>query len=428
MLSLYTFQQLSNSYNKSYAVSRTNILIYMSYTGVLFQIPHQDEFVRFLTSCKGWFQSEQQALRHVNNVSAVLRVTSCGPEDSRFRQTLIDVITEKVSDKTWAPNTAKTYLNSVRVYLKFISKCQAMNVAEFSDYNQSVLNSVIDDILDSKRGLERMVKKNKPTPNATQYVNPSDLGHYLISAKVTAVKHMLTQQTPVVECTPADTLAIRNYVIFCIVVANGCRTGCITNMTLEEFETGSEIIRAGHHIVKVASHKTASVYGPAEIVFTPDMYRDAQQYIENFRPKSEDPHLFVNLTGSQMSAGTVSNALTRELRRAGVDKKLNCTKLRHLAVTLAYNVLDSEKDRKGLAQLLSHSSMIAERSYNDAIKSSSNVRMSRIVTKLLTETSLSEEDLKKADCGEWLNFVCYCSLIFCLLYHYNAIIFSIMIS
>ena len=189
-----------------------------------------------------------------------MRLKTCGPQDSRFREVLQDLITEKVSSQTWAPNTGKTYLNSMRIYLKIISKCKVMDVP---DYSTSDLNGVIDDILDSKRGIECLVKKTEVTTDGGQYVNPRDLGHYLITDQVTAVKKMLVPLGPVEECTLYDALAIRNYIIFCIGISNCCRTGCITNMTLEEFHAGSKIIRAGHHIVKVVSHITAGVYEPA---------------------------------------------------------------------------------------------------------------------------------------------------------------------
>ena len=108
-----------------------------------------------------------------------------------------------------------------------------------------------------------------------------------------------------------------------------------------------------------------------------------------------------------MNVRIVDNALSRELRSVGVTKKLNCTKLRHLTVTLAYNVLENDKERKDLAHLLSHSLKIAEKAYNEK---SSQCLMSKIVAQLLTATSLSEEDLQKADCGKWLSLFSNISL------------------
>ena len=53
-----------------------------------------------------------------------------------------------------------------------------------------------------------------------------------------SVKEIQQQDGPVEECTQAEALSIRNFIIFCICIANGCRNGCltITNMTLQEFE------------------------------------------------------------------------------------------------------------------------------------------------------------------------------------------------
>ena len=47
---------------------------------------------------------------------------------------------------------------------------------------------------------------------------------------------------------------VRNNIIFRLAVANAHRTGCLTNLTVAEFQKAVE--RAGHFVVLVHDHKT----------------------------------------------------------------------------------------------------------------------------------------------------------------------------
>ena len=228
----------------------------------------------------------------------------------------------KITKHDWAPNTGKTHLNSLRVYVNFLEKSKVAGHSEFKVYDSSHLNGVMDDILDSKRGLERLSNKTKVAPSDEgQYVNPSDLERYFISEEVASVKDILQQEGPVEECTPADVLSIRNFIIFCICITNGCRTRCLINMTLREFVAGKGSTRTAHHVVKVSNHKTSAVYGPAEIIFSLELYKYMECYTSYYRPKSAEFQLLLNLTGSPMNAGIMGNVLSWELQKGRCAQK-----------------------------------------------------------------------------------------------------------
>jgi len=76
---------------------------------------------------------------------------------------------------------------------------------------------------------------------------------------------------------------------------------------------------------------------------------------------------------------------------------MNCTKIRHLAVTMTSALLPDECGN--LAQLMCHSVAEQQKTYNECLKSCMSVRASNILFKLLTEQDLSEADMEKAHYG-----------------------------
>lgn len=133
---------------------------------------------------------------------------------------------------------------------------------------------------------------------------------------------------------------VRNNLLFRLAISNASRTGCLTNMTLLEFNIGCTDIQGGDHVVRVADHKTRfcilqylsihnktctcicrSTYGPAEVFLIPELYADIEKYVSCYREETECPSVFVSWGGNQMCAGGVASALTTELGHAGVDKR-----------------------------------------------------------------------------------------------------------
>ena len=106
-----------------------------------------------------------------------------------------------------------------------------------------------------------------------------------------------------------------------LVFSNGHRTGCITNLTLGEFRDGKNQVKAGHHVIFVREHKTRRTYGAADLIIMPEMYKFMETYADLCRPASESMSLFLNWGGAKMDAGSVTNALSSELKCAGINKQ-----------------------------------------------------------------------------------------------------------
>lgn len=66
---------------------------------------------------------------------------------------------------------------------------------------------------------------------------------------------------------------VRNYLMPNIFVRNGHRTGVVSNMTLQEFE--SVKFREGRHLLKLLEHKTNGDYGYANVVILKTSFQNA---------------------------------------------------------------------------------------------------------------------------------------------------------
>ena len=75
------------------------------------------------------------------------------------------------------------------------------------------------------------------------------------------------------------------------------------------------------------------------------------------------------------------------------------TKLRHMASTLVSGLLP-ESDTKDLASLMLHSSAVQQKTYNKCLSTLKNVRISKILKKMLTESAVEANDLKEVEFGE----------------------------
>ena len=67
-------------------------------------------------------------------------------------------------------------------------------------------------------------------------------------------------------------------------VLNASHTGALANMTLGEF--GNAKYTGESYVVSVINHKTVGVRGSADIVLSPSLYKEANNYSLNFRWKA----------------------------------------------------------------------------------------------------------------------------------------------
>ena len=372
---------------------------------------HLKKFVSYLQSFGGGGNKPELASKHAEQAHYLASKSSAPIDSSDFMMDIARVIDDYLHSR-WQPNTLRTYLNSLKLFLDFLANMSVLGLPDFA-YNVPVLQTLNDQCLKWSKSCTKEYRKTKGTKQGGKAkINPSDLQAYLGSERAKEATGLLERGAQD-EVTMSEHTTTRNHLLFQLAMANCQRTGCLTNLTVEEFQHGRNPTQRGDHIVLVADHKTASKYGPANIVMSPTVYRHIACYIRDFRPAAlggTDPpkDVFVNWGGSSMDSGSVTHALTTELAHAGVEKRLTCTGIRHLAVSILSGVLP-EEDLKDLSGLMTHSRAMAEGTYNDSIKGAKMARISTIARKVLTEEPLSASDLSEAHNGNQLILMLICS-------------------
>lgn len=232
-------------------------------------------------------------------------------------QELSDTVEDKIKTNIWKPNTAKTYLNSFKLYLGFLVTMNKVLQPTYEELDSVRLNMIQTNVLRISNSLSSMAAKDKKANvEYSNGINPIDLKQYFSSKRATEIESLLRK--PVNNCRSNHT-KVRNYLIMRIATSNPHRTGCISNMTLSEYK--SSALKSGQFVVCVHRHKTVKTHGPAEVVIDQVLHKNIETFIKYFRPKTDKTELFVSWNGNLMEAGLIIQAFATELGHAGVEKK-----------------------------------------------------------------------------------------------------------
>lgn len=96
-------------------------------------------------------------------------------------------------------------------------------------------------------------------------------------------------------------ISARDYLMMYLCLDNASRTGALANMTLTEFNRGT--FENSAFKVAVLEHKKLSTSGPCVIVFTSELYKEAQFFVRQFRNRLDgidsQPNLFTSWSGKK---------------------------------------------------------------------------------------------------------------------------------
>ena len=101
-----------------------------------------------------------------------------------------------------------------------------------------------------------------------------------------------------------------------VLLENASRSGCISNMTMEEFHK-SEAQPDGSYIITVKHHKTAATSGPAMLSLTDILMRHLQLFVEKVRNRLPEIRttgtapVFASWSGKMMATSMVSCQLSK---------------------------------------------------------------------------------------------------------------------
>ena len=191
----------------------------------------------------------------------------------------------------------------------------------------------------------------------------------------------------------------RDYLLMQMCIDNASRTGALVNITLGEF--GNAKYTGESYVVSVFNHKTVGARGPADIVLTPSLYKEANIYGLNFRNELEGVGLekenpfFISYSGKKMSSSMVTAQLNSYWSKAVGHTEtrpiFHATLVRKSAMTKTHNVRPNlEND---LANLMCHSSKMQKQTYLLEDKRKNAVATSQQFRNVLRESKNELEDL-----------------------------------
>ena len=247
--------------------------------------------------------SKQQATKHMEQASYKTKDRTVNIASPTFVMEVAGIIDHN-QNKKWQPNTLRTYLNSLRQFIEFLVQITDLQIGDFN-YNTTIPRALDKQWLTSSA---KESKKNKSTkPKSDKIINPQDLHIYMYSDRAKQAHDVLS--TPQKTVSQTNHSLNRNFLLMSLALKNCQRSGCLTNLTIEEFVEGKDHISRGQHTVQVRNHKTAGKYGPANMVVSQELYVQLQTYIAIFRPQSgQTREVFLNWSGAPMDSGSVIHA------------------------------------------------------------------------------------------------------------------------
>lgn len=144
--------------------------------------------------------------------------------------------------------------------------------------------------------------------------------------------------------TQTEYCTMRDYLFAEIAIGNANRSGELANMLLKEFESVRFVDE--RYVVSVASHKTSSLYGPAKIVLSPQLYSYVCIYVKFARHQvvrmasyggsnRKPDELFLGWFGERLLSGQITRAVQSIWAKAEMANKFTFNLMRKSATARA---------------------------------------------------------------------------------------------
>jgi len=137
-----------------------------------------------------------------------------------------------------------------------------------------------------------------------------------------------------------DFVTVRDYLLTQIALANANRSRLLATVTISQFRAARLI--DDHYVVSVMDHKTAAVYGPAEIVLTQPLYSCLTVYAVKLRSqvvaaaRVAVDEMFVTWNGEAMCSGQITKCIQSIWKKAGLRDGQTHNMVHKSAVSTVY--------------------------------------------------------------------------------------------
>lgn len=375
------------------------------------------DFYGWLIDVDGGYRSTKVAQQYRSQVQSVIRrlkLDETVTKTANPKQPAIYLLMLPGKDgvkllKTWLsyavdkyqPGTVRSYLMSLRLFYKFLTQERK---SDLPDVSVNTLNTRRDYMTSWSAAQKKKVLKRKLEKH------DEDFRKLLSSEKLRQVCHGNQQVNAIKQlaATSVETeggenairmlsekshCEVRDWLMTRLLIDNSGRSGVAANMTVNEFKEavyypGTEEDNARYR-VDVKEHKTAGVYGAANVWIYDNLYILMDMYLRTVRsqfvtPDSHTEVVFVSSNGLPLTSSQVSTCVWRTFQREGVQfkGKLSATIIRKSLATGMHVHMPEERDH--LAALSQHKKQTQENYYRvlDKVKETDLGR--RAVKKLVS--------------------------------------------
>ena len=237
-----------------------------------------------------------------------------------------------------APGTKDSYVGSLYLFLEYLQYIETYD-QKFIDKAQR-LNKIWRESWRSERSVRRHKVSQKSLENL---LTANELHTYPSSPAATQSVELLRElenSDGKVDLTAKQEVNIRSYLHSRLLLTNAQRTGCITNMTVKEFEKAKVLQDPFHgYRIDIWAHKTVSTYGAAQLHIELPLHQEMNVYLRHVRPriaarrKPEKKEFFLSVSGDKLTGSAISKSL-REHWELNGKKNVSATLIRKSLTTI----------------------------------------------------------------------------------------------
>ena len=330
-----------------------------------------------------------------------------GKDGVKLLKTWLSYAVEK-----YQPGTVRSYLMSLRLFYKFLSQERKSDLPDVSvetlnarrDYMTSWSAAQKKKVL--KRKLEKRDEDFKKLLSSEKLHQVCHGNQHVNAVKQLAVTSEETQGGESASRMLSDKshCEVRDWLMTCLLIDNSGRSGVAANITVNEFNEavfypGTEEDNARYR-VEVKEHKTAGIYGAANVWIYDDLYLLIEMYMRTVRKQfvtsdSQVEQVFVSSNGLPLTSSQVSTCIWRTFQREGVELrgKISATTIRKSLATKMHVHMPKERDH--LAALAQHKTDTQAKYYRVHDKVVETDLGRRAVKKLVSLQTSEDSQAKK---------------------------------
>lgn len=395
------------------------------------KLPLIKMFYQYLISFEGKFRKPRDASDHSRRICRLLYELQDEPNDASilWQDESLDQLRNSfflgndLLQKPRAPNTLKTYVVSLKLWLKFMLARKVMINNIFPQLNSEqfeLIQSAIKRLEcwpSSFRTASQQRKNENRKKAEKQRLRSKDFEKLTNTSILKEVKGICARaQKPNYYIEVNEFCTVRDYLMLMLVLGSAQRSGALANLTVDEFEKGEWIEHT--YVTKTLVHKTQSL-GPAKLYWDNTLKCIADAYLNNMRQifatlsshhrpepgrSNSRGAFFIAISGKALDESRVSRRLIEFGKKLNIDLPgmLKSSNLRKSIISLQREQ-HSTITKDQLARQMTHDVRTAEKYYNVCNTDREDVNISKAISKLTTNLKEIADHESKDEESEEIN-------------------------